>query len=58
MTDMVRKDNLFAAVQISELFFILNYSVQFYINYFTSLTFRRQIFLNNYSQDYYYYINL
>lgn len=49
MTDMVRKDNLFAAVQISELFFILNYSVQFYINYFTSLTFRRQIFLNNYS---------
>lgn len=49
MTDMVRKNNLFAAVQISELFFILNYSVQFYINYFTSLTFRRQIFLNNYS---------
>lgn len=36
-------NNLFAAVQLSEIFFILNYSINFYINYVSSYRFRKQI---------------
>ena len=37
------RNSLFAAVQLSEIFFILNYSINFYINYVSSYRFRKQI---------------
>ena len=42
-TDLDRKDYLFVCVQISEIFFVLNYSIQFYINHASSLKFREKV---------------
>lgn len=36
-------NSLYGAVQITEIFFILNYSIQFYINCLTSIKFRKQV---------------
>lgn len=38
-----RKNYLFSSVQISEIFLILHYSIQFYINSFTSIRFRQKL---------------
>jgi len=44
---LIEKNNLFAGVQITEIFFILNYSIHFYINYLSSSRFRRQLKIIN-----------
>lgn len=42
--DTVVKNNFFAALQISEIFYILNYCIYFYINFASGSLFRHQLY--------------